>query len=969
MTDAIKNALRKAAGYTDTSPSDGQKAAGNYAKGKLRLHGLEIAIENPKGSERSGVDDNGKRWAVRMPAHYGYVLGTEGKDGDHLDVYIGPDTNSRRVFVVDQVDAGTGRFDEHKAMLCYPSKMAALADYERAFSDGKAKDRIGSVTEMSFDEFTAWGRSGATKKPAGSMRKAYASGGAVPMPDDAKARSLRLARGYASGGVPKGDWRSDMDAPRPHYNPATGEWVDPALSQTPTLTVPERRNDPTRTPIEKAIDAVLDYGPLPAKLAVEATGGPSIMRGVDNIRRGIDEGDVVRGVGGAGQVALGVIPGASMVRGPVGAAVGALMPSLPAAIATTTALGLPIAIADGAEAGARNAVSSIDNDPTVRRLRSELAAVEAMKGAINSPEVDGIKADLAATEKDIAEASKLNYRSKEARTLALQPLIAKQDGLIKQLTSAREQLRTSGLSERSDRTKALRAQIEAAEKAAGAAYMTNAPFRERYPGAAEAILGAGLTGAFGAGAMKGLAKSWGDAARGARLDAATSKADDAIAALTTGAEGSSAHGAATAQELLRRRLASWDRKHSPIEAAYQGTGNVVKGALIGTEASALPEQIDYVTFDPGHPTRENAASLFKRPDYWAERAVPAVSGGAAAFSGAALGKGAGRAVTGGYAPDIDRARMVASWGDEPSFTQTLLARLTGREAKGLSDVALDRVRRHQEAVSRAEAPTLNAVEQTRQAQQASRELSLGTSEAQRRLGAPGASSGLSEAAQPRRQQPASESAPNSTSPSSMSIGDASPPLPVGQALPGGGEPKVLIRTRDSRGHAQHRNLDGRYAPKPSKKSKDEPDGRRHGGAIGRALETARRYANGGAVLVGPVVGETDGRADELPVDVPAGAYVIPADVVSALGSGNTLAGMEMLKGMFGESMAPERAAGGAVPILISHGEFVVSPEQVAAKGGGDISRGHKVMDALVLKLRKQHIDTLKGLPGPAKGSR
>lgn len=180
---------------------------------------------------------------------------------------------------------------------------------------------------------------------------------------------------------------------------------------------------------------------------------------------------------------------------------------------------------------------------------------------------------------------------------------------------------------------------------------------------------------------------------------------------------------------------------------------------------------------------------------------------------------------------------------------------------------------------------------------------------------------------------------------------------------------MLIRTQDARGYRHHRNLDGKFAPPPKKKGKGdpEPEERKRGGAIRRALDTARRYATGGRVLVGPVMGDTGGRADELPVEVPAGAYVIPADIVAYLGEGNTMAGMGRLKEMFGESLSPERAAGGAVPILISDGEFVVSPEQVAAKGGGDLERGHKVLDAMVLKLRKAHIDTLKSLPGPAKG--
>ena len=191
---AIANALRIASAKTDTKPSDAQKESGNYAKGKVRIHGLDAAIENPKGSDRFGVGKDGKRWAVKMPSHYGYVKGTEGKDGDAVDVYIGPTHDSNKVFVVDQINAESGRFDEHKAMLSYQNKDAALADYHKAFSDGKAKDRIGSVTEMSTSEFKSWLKSDDTKKPLGDLRKSYANGGKIDMPLDKSGTKKSVGR-------------------------------------------------------------------------------------------------------------------------------------------------------------------------------------------------------------------------------------------------------------------------------------------------------------------------------------------------------------------------------------------------------------------------------------------------------------------------------------------------------------------------------------------------------------------------------------------------------------------------------------------------------------------------------------------------------------------------------------------------------------------------------------------------------
>lgn len=80
-TDAIARALRIAARQTDTKPSDAQKESGNYAKGKVRIHGLDISIENPKGSMRKGVDKDGKPWSVKMPVHYGYITRVHHTDG------------------------------------------------------------------------------------------------------------------------------------------------------------------------------------------------------------------------------------------------------------------------------------------------------------------------------------------------------------------------------------------------------------------------------------------------------------------------------------------------------------------------------------------------------------------------------------------------------------------------------------------------------------------------------------------------------------------------------------------------------------------------------------------------------------------------------------------------------------------------------------------------------------------------
>lgn len=150
------------------NPSEAQKAAGNYAKEHIRFQGLDIALENKKGSVRSGVASNGKRWSCTLPAHYGYIKRTEGADGDHVDVYVGPDHDSKTVFIINQKHLHNGSFDEHKVMLGFGSERQAVDVYCKAFSDGNGQRRIGSVETMSMDAFKHWLKSDKTKNPANS---------------------------------------------------------------------------------------------------------------------------------------------------------------------------------------------------------------------------------------------------------------------------------------------------------------------------------------------------------------------------------------------------------------------------------------------------------------------------------------------------------------------------------------------------------------------------------------------------------------------------------------------------------------------------------------------------------------------------------------------------------------------------------------------------------------------------------
>lgn len=140
-------------------------------------------------------------------------------------------------------------------------------------------------------------------------------------------------------------------------------------------------------------------------------------------------------------------------------------------------------------------------------------------------------------------------------------------------------------------------------------------------------------------------------------------------------------------------------------------------------------------------------------------------------------------------------------------------------------------------------------------------------------------------------------------------------------------------------------------------------------AIARALAVAQNRANGGPVS-GPLHGETGGRTDVLPIDVQEDSFIVPADVVSALGDGNTNAGMALLEEYFGGPSEPVMASGGkppkATPIVAAAGEYVVSPAAVAKAGGGNLNSGHKALRSFVKQVRHRNIQRLKGLPGPKK---
>ena len=155
---SISAKVKEASADVNTEPTEAQKEAGNYKKGHVQVGTFDITIEQPEGSIRRGTDASGKQWESKMHNTYGYFRGTEGVDGDHIDVFLSNDMdgwNGAQVFVVDQYNPD-GTFDEHKVMLGFndadEAKGDYLANYEKGWENGRRID----VSAVNLEDFEKW---------------------------------------------------------------------------------------------------------------------------------------------------------------------------------------------------------------------------------------------------------------------------------------------------------------------------------------------------------------------------------------------------------------------------------------------------------------------------------------------------------------------------------------------------------------------------------------------------------------------------------------------------------------------------------------------------------------------------------------------------------------------------------------------------------------------------------------------
>ena len=165
---SLQSEVTRAEQQTNAEPTEGQKEAGNYKKGRVKVGPFDVVIEQPRGSVRSGVDANGKAWETTMQNTYGYFGGTKGVDGDAIDVFLGNDLDEwdgTTVFVVDQYNPD-GSFDEHKVMLGFNSQEEAEAAYFANYEADWAKTHRTEVTAVPLADFNEWVKSSKRKTKA-----------------------------------------------------------------------------------------------------------------------------------------------------------------------------------------------------------------------------------------------------------------------------------------------------------------------------------------------------------------------------------------------------------------------------------------------------------------------------------------------------------------------------------------------------------------------------------------------------------------------------------------------------------------------------------------------------------------------------------------------------------------------------------------------------------------------------------
>lgn len=165
-------------------PSAAQAEANNFKSGHASFRGLRITVQVPNGGTRKGIGPDGKSWETKgIRAAYGQLKGTKAADGENVDIILGTNPHAENVFLIDQIDQSSGKYDETKAALGFASQEEALGAYDSLFSDQRSRERVGAVSSATFADFKKWIRSSAARRPYSKAMRAY-SGLARPAKQD-----------------------------------------------------------------------------------------------------------------------------------------------------------------------------------------------------------------------------------------------------------------------------------------------------------------------------------------------------------------------------------------------------------------------------------------------------------------------------------------------------------------------------------------------------------------------------------------------------------------------------------------------------------------------------------------------------------------------------------------------------------------------------------------------------------------
>ena len=106
----------------------GKPASPDTVKFVVDFQGIKIKVDRPKGFIMIGKDDKGQEWKRQYKVDYGFIPKTLGGDDDGLDVFIGPNKDSKQAFwAVQRKDDGS--FDEYKLFVGYDNRDEAIATY------------------------------------------------------------------------------------------------------------------------------------------------------------------------------------------------------------------------------------------------------------------------------------------------------------------------------------------------------------------------------------------------------------------------------------------------------------------------------------------------------------------------------------------------------------------------------------------------------------------------------------------------------------------------------------------------------------------------------------------------------------------------------------------------------------------------------------------------------------------------